>query len=238
MDMLERGFSNAIVREKNAFIRAQSDSYTRTRKLSIDLLMDHKRNMSSIFKKHGARTIRVFIGDTERNLPKSAGLFNLEKKRDLFSLLFSEWITEEGGANAKETAETTFDDLNKILTSSVAASEPTGVIARQLLTVQGLSRFRANTIARTETHNAAMFASKRTAETLAADVDIKILKQWIPALDERTRVSHAAMVSHPAISMDGRFDVGGEKLDRPGDPSGSPANIINCRCVLVYEELE
>ncbi len=28
---------------------------------------------------------------------------------------------------------------------------------------------------------------------------------------------------------------GVELLDFPGDPKGSPGNIINCRCVMVFE---
>jgi len=34
--------------------------------------------------------------------------------------------------------------------------------------------------------------------------------------------------------MDEPFIIGGESLDYPGDPSGSAANVINCRCSVGY----
>jgi len=34
--------------------------------------------------------------------------------------------------------------------------------------------------------------------------------------------------------MDQPFIVDGESLDYPGDPSGSAANVINCRCGVSY----
>ncbi len=39
----------------------------------------------------------------------------------------------------------------------------------------------------------------------------------------------------PGIAMEGKFIVQGERLDRPKDPMGSASNVINCRCVHVYE---
>jgi hypothetical protein len=36
------------------------------------------------------------------------------------------------------------------------------------------------------------------------------------------------------IALDATFDVGGERLQYPGDPSGSPGNTIQCRCATTY----
>jgi hypothetical protein len=44
------------------------------------------------------------------------------------------------------------------------------------------------------------------------------------------------MAGKGAIELGARFEVDGESLDRPGDPSGSAGNIINCRCGIIYEE--
>jgi hypothetical protein len=48
---------------------------------------------------------------------------------------------------------------------------------------------------------------------------------------------------HAADDVDGQkvginemFIVGGENLEFPGDPFGSPGNVINCRCTLFFEE--
>jgi len=88
-----------------------------------------------------------------------------------------------------------------------------------------------------------MFASKRTAEVISSEVGLVMVKRWIPALDERTRFSHASMRNHAPVDMDGKFKVsrpsgGFDMMDRPGDPKASAGNVINCRCVMVYEEKE
>ena len=224
---IERPFARDIAKEKNRYIQEQSDEYKRSRRLSVDLLNEHAQHLTIIFRKYYALTIRVAIGDTERNLPSA--------KQDLFSLLFGEWLREEGASKIRDTATTTQNDIKKVLEAALAADVPTAVAAKAILTAQGFSRWRAATIARTETHNAAMFASRRTAETISARAGIDVLKKWVPALDERTRINHAVMTRHKAIPLDAKFLVGGERMDRPGDRTASARNVINCRCVLTYK---
>jgi hypothetical protein len=53
--------------------------------------------------------------------------------------------------------------------------------------------------------------------------------EWLTAIDGRERDAHRA--AHGQYRGLGQmFDVGGELLTGPGDPNGSPGNIINCRC--------
>ena len=60
-------------------------------------------------------------------------------------------------------------------------------------------------------------------------------KQWIARLDERTRTYAKGAADHLAanrqtVANDKPFLVSGEQLMFPGDPDGSAANIIGCRC--------
>ena len=103
------------------------------------------------------------------------------------------------------------------------------------------ANYRASRIARTEIIGSSNRASLASVE--AAGLQGMVLKRWLPTIDpERTRESHLEMANHPAIPLDQKFEVkradgGSEFLEYPGDPNGSPGNVINCRCTVIYERV-
>jgi len=96
-----------------------------------------------------------------------------------------------------------------------------------------ISRSRAALIARTETHNAASFASNSYHLQVQQDLGTKMLKQWVSANDERTRPSHS-QASGQIVDMEESFIVGGVPMKYAGDSAGGAKNVVNCRCVIVY----
>lgn len=56
-----------------------------------------------------------------------------------------------------------------------------------------------------------------------------IMRVWNTVGDDRVRDVHAE-ADGQETTVDGTFNVGGEQLQRPRDPAGSPWNILNCRC--------
>lgn len=109
---------------------------------------------------------------------------------------------------------------------------PEEIAARVRKSVKGSSAYRAQMIARTESHQAAQFgmiAGARKSETA-------MQKEWIAAMDERTRgTSSSDRYDHIAadgetVGLEEMFRRTGEALDRPGDTSGSAGNVIHCRC--------
>lgn len=96
---------------------------------------------------------------------------------------------------------------------------------------------RATTIARTEVLSAnnmgSRDAARATSAVLGEDPDA-VIKEWVSANDSRTRETHADADGQQVMGLDAAFDVGGESLEVPGDPSGSPETTINCRCVAIY----
>lgn len=233
LSAIERPFRNDVAREKNRFIRDTLQYIIQHRRISDDAFETHIKNMNAIFQKHYGRTISAF----QKEVTDQAKSYipSLEKKRTVDFMLM-QWVTKYGASRAKQTAGTTRDDIRRALQAALDAEE--GISEQQLiktvLRARQFSRFRADTVARTETHNAAMYASKETAKEIVAETGQDLKKEWIPAMDDRTREDHSAMGSHPAIGMEAMFEVGGERLDRPGDPAGSPENVINCRCVMGY----
>ena len=59
-------------------------------------------------------------------------------------------------------------------------------------------------------------------------------KEWLATMDDRTRESHADL-NGEVRELDKDFSNG---LAYPGEPSGDPEEIINCRCTIlpVFEQ--
>lgn len=94
-----------------------------------------------------------------------------------------------------------------------------------------------------ETNMKAMVRYARTAMTGAQNagrmemlhraegMGIQVKKVWLATLDSRTRDSHQHL-DGVSVGVDEKFP---NKLMYPGDPSGAPAEVYNCRCTLIYD---
>ena len=68
----------------------------------------------------------------------------------------------------------------------------------------------------------------------ANNMGIKTKKQWLAALDMRTRHWHASL-DGVSVDFDKPFTNEYGKIMYPGDPAAHPANIFNCRCTLIAD---
>lgn len=119
--------------------------------------------------------------------------------------------------------------LKKTITQEISRGIASGLlyrdIARNIRNVSGAPLSRAKTIARTEGHRIQQ-TSTRDAQYAAKKRGADIVKQWDATLDGRTRDSHR-MVDGEIRELNEEFSNG---LMFPGDPSGSAAEVVNCRC--------
>lgn len=90
------------------------------------------------------------------------------------------------------------------------------------------SAIRAARTAVTGAQNAGRLESYRAAE----EMGIKLQKQWMATLDNRTRHDHAA-ADGQTVEEDKPFIVGGYELMFPGGPKGPGHEIYNCRCTMI-----
>ena len=141
----------------------------------------------------------------------------------------------QAGQRAVEISNTTRERLANAIARGVDARDPPAAIARRIRDeVGGMSRARATTIARTETATASSVVQQQSAEQLNDALGLGLMKTWTATSDDRTRESHAA-ADGQRVAIDGVFTVGGAELRHPSDPDGPPEEVINCRCVVVYE---
>ena len=87
------------------------------------------------------------------------------------------------------------------------------------------SALRAARTAVTGAQNAGRTDSYAAAEKMG----VKTKRQWVATLDNRTRHEHGKLDGQ-VVAVDEPFKVGGYSLMFPGDPSGPPHLIYNCRC--------
>jgi F like protein len=93
--------------------------------------------------------------------------------------------------------------------------------------------YQARRVARTEVMASVNGGSFAGAQARAAVTGEVLWKAWLAADDHRTRDSHAAAdgqlqpIAQP-------FAVGGAALQHPGEAGGPAAEVVNCRCTLIY----
>ena len=235
IDKLMPAFRRQIGREKNRYIVDQINNYKRTGKISVDLTNAHEANLTVIFRKNFLKIFKKTVQISPMLAPELKSMIPFwDIKRDRYEDYLRDWYNSDGIKYIKETAKTTQYDMQRLMRRAFEAGEPESIVIKQGLLARGLSTFRADTIARTETHKAAMFASKRTVSDFADQAGVTMDKVWNSVNDERTRIDHS-IADGQTVGMDESFKVGGELLDTPAAPDGSAGNVINCRCVMTYK---
>jgi hypothetical protein len=143
----------------------------------------------------------------------------------------AEWIAINGVDRIDGITLTTQRRLQVALQDAIQAGEGIQQVARRIVTSgSGIADLnRARVIARTEIISASNAGSLEGA--YATGVDFQ--KEWLATQDDRTRDAHL-VADGQRTSKDGDFLVDGEPLEYPGALNGSPANVISCRCTLLY----
>jgi len=122
-------------------------------------------------------------------------------------------------------------DIKRFVEDKVSQGIPTSAIITLLaLYLTQKNVIRAQTIARTEMTKIMNLASLEWANLQKKEIK----KKWIVTLDGKERASHGAMADYPAISISEKFIVGGFQMNAPGDNSAPVAELVNCRCGLMF----
>jgi len=130
-----------------------------------------------------------------------------------------------------KTNNTTWEGLIDLFQEAEAGGEGIPQIMERLSAYFGdrKSDYQTERIARTTmtgASNAGSYEAWSQSEVVRG-------KTWISALlPDRTREAHAAAHGQ-TVGLDEMFVVDGEHLMYPGDPMGSPGNVINCMCTHI-----
>jgi SPP1 gp7 family putative phage head morphogenesis protein len=155
-------------------------------------------------------TIPKFMLLFERNLPMFLRTFGITRIQQVHKTYLADvFQLFDDRLKAGKTLKETTDEVFKVMKSP------------------RFYKWQAERIARTETTAAANYGAVQSG----AVSGFVMQKRWISALDGRTRDPHAAANGQRANEKE-PFNVGGERMMYPGDPSASAGNVINCRCTI------
>ncbi len=203
-------------------------------------IIKYNPELRNLFRRHYKRVLTAFGEGSLKELEKIKGFENYETKGFVedFWRFATPWLNQTAANQVVAVTNTTRAMIAGIVKREMLADHTNEEIAKQILDIGEIATmFRAERIARTETHSAANYATDQ------AMVESRLMKEkeWVSCLDERTRTPDAgAEFDHVAangerVAIDDSFKETGENLDYPGDMSnGSPGNIINCRCVSLF----
>lgn len=114
------------------------------------------------------------------------------------------------------------------ITAGILTGDSIPNIAKRLQSVTNMNRVSALCNARTATTGAEN-AGRQDTYNEAVSKGVKMRKQWVSAIDDRTRESHRELDGEK-VDYDGKFSNG---LEYPGDPSGDASEVYNCRCTMI-----
>ena len=182
--------------------------------------------VGSVFRASYAAVIEKFAQRVVEN----------RKRATQFEALVFQYYAKEGASKVVGVTQTTKNKIRRAI--EVADKEALGVgpTAKLIKEYTGgaMGRARATTIARTETHAAASYATDAATRELNLPSQ---KKRWVSVSDARTRSGHAA-ANGQEVGIDEPFLVpfNGQtiKMKYPHDGSGGAGNNINCRCLAVY----
>ena len=198
----------------------------------------HQHRLQSLLEKW-LMNLATDAGNRIRLSFKSAHLLDrVEIKLDTSEQLakrISKWARKHSAKKVVDISKTTERRIRRTIIEGLNDDLSPAEIARNIVDDNDdISLGRAKTIARTETHTAAMTGQQMNMEEASEDLGMEMNKVWISTEDARTRQSHID-ADGQTVGMREWFKVGESELYIPGDPDGAPEEVINCRCAVTYE---
>ena len=202
--------------------------------LAKSTILEHMPEAYTYVKNHEMYAIDQLV-----NLNTSFTLYNAEATEKLIrenpELLPP---PKPGGETARKLAENkdlrwNRQKISSALMQGIIQGESVPKIARRLESVGEMNHRAAIRNARTM-HTSVQNAAKIDSGYWAKSKGVDISYVWSAALDMRTRPAHRQLDGQRR-NLGEPFEVDGEEIMYPGDPSAPGYLVYNCRCVLVRQ---
>ena len=211
-----------------ALQKRAAERYTTANQTAVSYVNDATPGIYALNRNYAAYTIESVAGDVGFDLWDEQTVKRLIKDNpDLMPYYPAKRALNRGIDLAYGKRQ-----ISACVTSSILQGKSIKGMADDLQTrIPTMNRDSAIRTARTAVTNA-QNAGRMDSYVAAAKMGIDMEREWVSALDSRTRPEHAE-ADGQVVGVDEPFIVGGEKLMFPGDRSGSGWNIYNCRCTQI-----
>lgn len=242
LDRLADQFEDRLADEIASAMRESLRTWQITRE--VFLPSDFRQRLDAVYSQMITASITTFAERVFQQ-GKSAGVA-MERKEDFATFMTNAALRYIGNEAIRQritsVERTTRLSLIRALAQAFLEGLSENETVKTVLEVIGsISKVRARTIARTETHGAANYGSNVAAKK----TDLPMRREWISAQDKRTRTTedgdlfdhvgaNGQIVGAEEPFQIAKLDGGTEALMFPGDPNGSAGNVINCRCSLGF----
>lgn len=178
----------------------------------------------------------VYREGTERGAEAGRAFAANRHQLDISFDVVPERVLEEFGDWSEEIIEAeVLETISEESTRFVRAAHEDGLSIDDLADAINEDLFEGRLqdhVAERNARTATISSSNAGSHSAYEDADSVVAEEWLTAVDGREREAHGG-VDGQIVAVESLFLVGGEELRYPGDPQGSPENIINCRCTVV-----
>lgn len=226
----------------DAWMRGQvfQDKQWQARKAEIDRILLNADREAQRIVNEGKISVFAdnanYIGyDLERNGNVNTG-FTLYDQNTVGRLIKNDpqILPKPAPGVQKDKAYTYYNKLmNSAITQGIVQGETIPQIAKRIIDKTGESTYASAVRNARTAYTGAQNAGRMEGLHQAQALGIKVKKQWMATLDDRTRDTHADLDGQ-IREVDEPFEVDDMKIDYPGDPTADPSLVYNCRCTLVY----
>lgn len=157
---------------------------------------------------------------------------------ELIRLRAVDFANQQAASKVSGILQETKRTTNRIIALGIEDQRSAEIIAGQIRkSFDGFKGARAATIARTETAAALNHGLLETAKETRTRKQVELIKTWLTILDGRCRDDHCRAHGQER-AVDRAFVVGGNFMQRPHDPSAPAAQVINCRCTMMFKKVK
>lgn len=195
-----------------------------------DIAVNANKKAADVINKASASVFALNSNYTAYEIEKGTGIaFNIVDQRTVNELLKKKNHSEFRTINPDLVRDYkwNYERIQNALTSGILQGKSIEHLADSFMEVMENNRKAAVRNCRTAV-TSAQSAGRQERYKEAEARGIKIVKEWISANDDRVRDSHAEL-NGVRVGIDEEFPNG---LMYPGDPSGYPAEVYNCRCSM------